>query len=156
MSACASNQIRPMGLFCSRKKAETPETEPIAIEWSPPRVSGNSPYSRCAALQDSVGDRWRLPPGEAWHWYGRRRCEDSEVQVAECRQFVAGSASALEASDAHRRRPRSTPATSRRTTRTQMPLMRRRLGQRDAPPSPLPPKSFPHARVLNGELSCPS
>ncbi len=40
MSACASTQIRPTLRPLSRSACDTPDTEPTARLWSPPRVIG--------------------------------------------------------------------------------------------------------------------
>ena len=62
-SAWASNQMTPMS--ASR---DDPTTEPMAIEWSPPRTSGRAPSSMVAATRsasrvqtDSVSSRKRTP-----------------------------------------------------------------------------------------------
>ena len=43
MSPCASSHKQPIFFDCLRKKSDTPEHVPMAMEWSPPSTKGKNP-----------------------------------------------------------------------------------------------------------------
>ena len=51
MSACASTHTSPIGSFLSRQWSACAETDPIAIEWSPPSTIGVAPSPRTARMR---------------------------------------------------------------------------------------------------------